>query len=99
VVRERFSYHHVRITTGAELRATLRAGAYAWPGGYPLFFVTDDGCALSFASVRANLRQCIRSIREGWRGDGWRIVGCEINYEDPNLRCEHSGELIGSAYA
>jgi hypothetical protein len=26
-------------------KATLRAGAFAWPGGYPLFLICDDGGA------------------------------------------------------
>jgi hypothetical protein len=80
-----------------QLRATLRAGPYAWPGGYPMFFVTSDGAALSFDSVRAEYAQCARSIRDKLR-DGWRIVACAINYEDTELTCEHSGKPIESAY-
>jgi len=86
-----------RINTVADLKATLRAGAYAWPGGYPLYFVADDGAALSFDSVKENLPQVISSIRHGVR-DGWRVVACEINWEDNDLTCEHSGKPIEAAY-
>lgn len=85
------------ISSGAQLRATLRAGAYAWPGGYPLYFLASDGEALSFDTVRAELRQCLRALRDTSR-DGWRIVACEINWEDAELTCAHSGNLIQSAY-
>jgi hypothetical protein len=30
----------------------LEAGPYAFPGGYPRFFITADGEALSFESAR-----------------------------------------------
>jgi hypothetical protein len=86
-----------RIETIADLKATLRAGAYTWPGGYPLYFATDDGAALSFDSVKENLPQVIYAIRHGLR-DGWRVVACEINYEDNDLTCEHSGKPIPAAY-
>jgi hypothetical protein len=86
-----------RIETVSDLKATLRAGAYAWPGGYPLYFIADDGAALSFDSVKENLAQVIYAIRHGLR-DGWRVVGCQINWEDNDLTCEHSGKPILAAY-
>lgn len=58
------SRHHRTIVNGLQLRETLRAGPYVWPSGYPLYFVADDGEALSFESVRANIRQVLRSIRD-----------------------------------
>lgn len=30
-----------------DLKAHLEADKYAWPGGYPLFFITSDGAARS----------------------------------------------------
>jgi hypothetical protein len=86
-----------RIETVSDLKSTLRAGQYAWPGGYPLYFICDDGAALSFDSVKDNLAQVICAIRHGLR-DGWRVIGCEINYEDNELTCEHSGKPIPAAY-
>jgi hypothetical protein len=35
----------------SELKSILRAGPYAWPGGYPQYFIAGDGNALSFAAV------------------------------------------------
>lgn len=70
---------------------------FAWPGGYPRFFVCSDGEPLSFAVARENKRLILESIRGGY-DDGWRIVACEINWEDSELACAHSGEYIESAY-
>lgn len=84
--------------TTKDFRAALRNGPYAWPGGYPLYFVTDDGEALSFAAARENYRTIVRSMRDDAR-DGWTVVGVDTNYEDAALFCAHSGERIESAYA
>jgi len=85
------------ITAGRELRAALRHGDSTFPGCYPLYFLTSDGAALSFKSVRENLAAVLWSIRHG-ANDGWRVVAVEVNYEDGELACEHSGEPIGAAY-
>jgi hypothetical protein len=29
---------------------------YAWPGGYPRYFITNDGAALSYDAARENRR-------------------------------------------
>ena len=55
----------------SDFRRAYRNGPYAWPGGYPLYFVADDGAALSFAAVKENLRQIIDAIAHKTR-DGWR---------------------------
>lgn len=71
---------------------------YAWPGGYPMFAICADGGILSHTSVVENQSQ----IREATENPGtnrqWQIVGVDINYEDENLICDHSGEKIESAY-
>lgn len=96
-VRPVYSYHFARIANGAELRATLRAGAFAWPGGYPLYLVTLDGAALCFDCARANLREITEEIRGNY-STGWRVVGCETNEENTELTCDHCGARIPSAY-
>lgn len=70
---------------------------YAWPGGYPRYFITSDGAALSYAAAREERRNILESIRDNSR-DGWRIVACEINWEDESLVCDHTGKPIESAY-
>lgn len=80
-----------------QLKAELRTGQYAWPGGYPKYFVTDDGQAMSFDSVKKNYRLVLDSVKHG-NNDGWRVVDVDINWEDDHLICCHSGEIIESAY-
>lgn len=96
-LRAVYSRHCRDITNAAELKATLRAGPYAWPGGYPLYFVMSDGESLSYESARGELRQLLDAFQP--QGDSqWRVVGCEINYENLDMVCCHSGEPIPSAY-
>jgi hypothetical protein len=83
--------------TTNQLKAQLRSGEFAWPGGYQLYFITDDGAALSFEAVRENLKSVIWSIRHKV-SDGWRVIGCEVNWEDASMTFAHTGEPIESAY-
>lgn len=76
----------------------LASGPYAWPGGYPVYFVTSDGAALSFAAAKKEAELIRASIAEK-SNDGWQVVGADINWEDPQLYCEHTGQRIESAYA
>ncbi len=71
---------------------------YAWPGGYPRYFITSDGAALSYAAAKSE-RELIESSIAERSNDGWRVVACDINWEDSELTCEHTGERIESAYA
>lgn len=76
----------------------LRDGKYTSVGSYPTFFLTSDGDVLSHEAVRENIYQVGRSTRDGLN-DGWRIVGHDINWEDPDLVCAHTYKRIESAYA
>ena len=97
VVRERYSGTCTQIDTTLELRATLRAGPYAWPGRYPLYLITSDAGALCFACARTEYRTISDSVRRR-SNDGWRVIGCAINYEDTDLTCSHCNKPIESAY-
>jgi hypothetical protein len=83
-----------------ELQKALEIGPYAWPGGYPIYFIMADGGAMSFEAVRLG-REAVFSAMEGDCPDDkqWRVVSAEINWEDPNLYCDHTDERIESAYA
>jgi hypothetical protein len=87
----------MQINSLSEFRAAMRYGPYAWPGGYPLYFVTSDGAALSFDAAKQEKRNVIDSIVTR-SNDGWRIVGMDINWEDQDLYCDHTGKRIESAY-
>jgi hypothetical protein len=88
----------MRNYTISDFRRDMRYGAYAWPGGYQRFFLTDDGECLSLEAARENRRLILDSIANGHR-DGWRIVGCDINWEDADMVCAHTGKPIPASYA
>lgn len=85
------------INNSKDLRTALRNGPYAWPGGYPCYFITHDGEALSFKAVRDEYRLVLRSVREK-SNDGWRVIAVDVNYEDQDLYCAHTNEHIQAAY-
>ncbi len=85
------------IKTVADFYTALIHGPYAWPGGYPVYFVTSTGDALSYAAALANPLNVIDDIQSGF--GGWRIVGTDINWEDADLICSHTYLPIESAYA
>lgn len=85
------------IKTVTEFKNCLISGAYAWPGGYPLYFITQDGAALSFATAKARVEEITESIT-GNHDDGWLVVEYTVNWEDDALVCDHTGEIIESAY-
>jgi hypothetical protein len=97
-LRTNYAQHHRQIETVADLKACLRAGDYAWPGGYALFYLTIDGDTLSPASVRREFRNVADSIRNK-SADGWRViaVGTTAELEDDNDNppiCSHTGKPI-----
>ena len=87
------------IETISDFRRAMRHGPYTFPGCYPTYFVTADGAALSFAAVRAERRNILQSLAWDDTLSGWRVIGMEVNLDDANLTCAHTGERIPSAYA
>ncbi len=71
---------------------------YAWPGGYPLYAICDDGGALCKTCCLDEFRNIVDSIHTEC-SDGWRVEAITINYEDGNLRCDHCSNHIESAYS
>jgi hypothetical protein len=71
---------------------------YAWPGGYPRYFITADGAALSYAAAKENVNQIREAIADGLTYSGWRVIGCDVNWEDTELTCDHTNQKIESAY-
>ena len=87
----------MKIENTKKLDEVLKNGPYAWPGGYPLFFITNDGAAVSFEAVKQEIESVQDSI-DSKCDDGWQVVAVEVNWEDENLLCDHTGEKIQSAY-
>ena len=84
--------------TTKQIKQSLREGAFTSLGCYPKFFITSDGAALSHEAVRAEWRQVCDAVRNGF-ANGWQVVAEDVNWEDPDLYCDHTGNRIESAYA
>jgi len=85
-----------------DLDKAFEVGPYAWPGGYPTYFITHDGQALSYEAALADrelIEDAIRAYQDSGGSDDWLVVALEINWEDPDLFCSHTGERIMSAYS
>ena len=89
-----------------QIQAALKR--YAWPGGYPLYLVTYDGGALCPSCVKSEIREIVGACgrwphteQGGVPSDiaQWLPLGCDVNWENPSLYCDHCGERIESAYA
>lgn len=93
-LRPVFARHVVNIKSTEEFKATLRAGAYTWPGGYSVYLITSDGAALCHSCARKEARNVIWSIANKVN-DGWRVVGtaCTAN-DDESVCCDHCSKEI-----
>jgi hypothetical protein len=61
--------------TTRELKQHIRDGKYAWPGGYPIYFLASDGESLSFDAVRENYREVLYATKYLEDRSGWRVIG------------------------
>ena len=84
------------IKTVNQLKASLRAGEHAFPGGHRLFFVTSDGASLSFTAALENFKCILWSIKNDAH-DGWQVVSVSGEHEcDGLVFCAHSGERLAN---
>lgn len=58
---------------------------YAFPGGYPIFYMAADNGVICPKCCNDNFER----LRD--KDDKqWYIVDTDVNYEDENLTCDHS---------
>lgn len=79
------------------VKAAIRQ-PYAWPGGYPLYVLMDDGEALSLAAARTEWSTIVWAVFHDDHS-GWFPAAVDVNWEDGELYCAHTNERIESAYA
>lgn len=68
--------------------------SWAWPGGYPIYYLAKDGGVLCSKCANDNIK--LTSDPDAARD--WSIVAADINYEDHNLYCDNCSQLIEAAY-
>ncbi len=59
--------------------------------------VMNNGGVLCPECVKSEFRQIAESTIKGHR-DGWAFGGVSVNWEDPDLFCDHCDRHIESAY-
>jgi hypothetical protein len=67
--------------------------AFAWPGGYPIFYVTKD-CGVLCPNC-ANENKLLTLTKQDHQ---WFIIGSDINWEDETMYCDNCNRHIVSAY-
>lgn len=71
-----------RLAITRQVKEAIRTG-YAWPGGYPLSVVMDDGEAICPDCAKENWEQVAHDTIKGWR-TGWQAAGVEVLWEGGN---------------
>ena len=79
-----------------KFQTDLESGAFTDIGCYPKYFITSDGESLSYESAQKNFKLIVDAI-DGNSNCGWRVVGCDVNWEH-RLYCCDTNKPIQSAY-
>lgn len=70
--------------------------AYAWPGGYPIYYLCADGGIL--CPDCANKEIDLIAVAKRDCDKQWQLEGYGIHWEGEPLPCDHCGKEIESAY-
>jgi hypothetical protein len=71
---------------------------FAWPGGYALVVLLDDGESIHVDCAKNNFAEIARSALGNYR-DGWTPLDTFVNWEDNELCCASCNKRIISEYA
>jgi len=72
----------------------VRREKYAWPGGYALALVVDDGGLICADCVRKEFHNIADSFRHG-TNSGWRPLALTYSAEwEEQETCSHCGRVI-----
>jgi hypothetical protein len=77
-----------------KLLAQLEA-KYAWPGGYPVYAIMQDGETMCAACATENENLILVADRDD--DEQWQLADVEVNWEDA-LACVQCGKMIETAY-
>jgi hypothetical protein len=86
-----------RIETVYQFREALEFGRFAWPGGYPRYFIMKDCEPLSFEAAEQNFMLIEHAIMNH-DDPQWEVVAVDVNWEDNTLICSHTNKPIEVAY-
>lgn len=92
MVRKQYSFTFSKSRNSLQLRATLRAGGFVFPGGYPLYLVNNEGDCICFKCAKKNYKSVSRDLLHNGS------LHCDINFENNDLTCEYCNNQIEPAY-
>ena len=76
-----------------------RLPSFAWPGGYQLFYLCEDGGVLCPDCANdSRVREEMRVHPKDRPDKSWRIAAVDVNWEDNSLWCDNCNEQIEAAY-
>jgi polyferredoxin len=82
-----------RMAIMRQVRQAIRQ-PYAWPGGYPLSIITQDGGVICPDCAKENHRGIAHdTLHPGWEGCGWSAAAVNILWEGGN-HCDHCGRCV-----
>ena len=67
--------------------------ALAWPGVYPVYYVTADAGTLCPACVNTNRALCADPA-----DPQWYVTDTDVNWECTDMTCDNCHDVIPSAY-
>ena len=86
------------LMTLEDVKRELRAGEYAFPGGYHKVFVTTEGEYLCYRCVRANFREVADAMKSNDTSGGWCVSAADVYWEGPSMACANCNAPIESEY-
>lgn len=64
--------------------------AFAWPGGYPIYYLDSDNSVLC--------AKCATECLKPDTNDNMKPIACDVYYEGPTMQCDECNADIESAY-
>ena len=95
------------IKTKSELIEQLKYGQFAFPGGYPRYFVAKDMSCICYDCLVPKGRvesetdiesRAIDALDNPNSDKAWEVNYVDINWEDISLLCDECNKQIPSAY-
>jgi hypothetical protein len=72
---------------------------YTSVGCYPVFVLMSDSGVLCPDCVKTEYTELVDAIKRNDSTGGWLPMCIDVNWESPDLYCDHCSDRIESAYA
>ena len=92
--------YRYNMDNGADMAKYVARTRYAYPGGYELFAITNDGAILCNDCCRTEFRLIAESVRDNPGDafgycDGWRVVAIDSTAMlEESTYCDHCNKTI-----